>query len=78
MPNTFFVDAKGLLCPKPLVEARKKLIKMDYGDILEILIDHDISRKELPLAMKESGNTVLEILDLPEGGWKIIIEKTGE
>ena len=70
------VDARGLKCPKPLTETRKKLNKMEKGEIVEVLFDHEISYDELPKAMAESGNTVVSLEDLPEKGWKITIEKT--
>ena len=43
---------------------------------MEVLFDHKISHEELPKAMIESGNTVLDLTELPEGGWKITIKKT--
>ena len=70
------VDARGLKCPKPLTETRKKLNKMQHGEIVEVLFDHKISYDELPKAMVESGNTVVSLEDLPEKGWKITIKKT--
>ena len=76
MYDVFFVDALGLKCPKPLTETRKMLNKMPDGGIVEVLFDHKISYVELPKAMVESGNTVLALAELPEGGWKITIKKT--
>ena len=70
------VDARGLKCPKPLTETRKKLNKMNRGEVVEVLFDHEISYNELPKAMRESGNTVLNLEELPEKGWKITIKKT--
>jgi TusA-related sulfurtransferase len=78
MEITVSVDARGLKCPKPLTETRKKLNKMKIGEIVEVLFDHEISYKELPKAIESSGDTVLDLIDLPEGGWKIIIKKTEE
>jgi TusA-related sulfurtransferase len=74
--DNIVVDARGLKCPKPLTETRKKLNKMEQGEIVEVLFDHEISYDELPKAMVESGNTVLSLEDLPEKGWKITIKKT--
>ncbi len=76
MDDVFYVDALGLKCPKPLTETRKMLNKMPDGGIVEVLFDHVISHVELPKAMVESGNTILELAELPEGGWKITIKKT--
>lgn len=72
------VDARGLKCPKPLTESRKKLNRIQHGEIVEVLFDHDISYIELPLAMEESGNIIEELSELPDGGWKILIRKTEE
>ncbi len=76
MCDIHVVDARGLKCPKPLTETRKMLNKMRNGDIVEVSFDHKISYTELPKAMIESGNTVLGLVELPEGGWKITIKKT--
>ena len=73
-----FVDAKGLLCPQPLVEARKRLRKMPSGEILEIIGDHAISKKEIPKAMRESGDEILSVEDQVDGSWRIVIRKAGE
>ena len=78
MSDCFVVDARGLKCPKPLTETRKKLNKMKQGEVVEVLFDHKISFEELPKAMVESGNTVLSLIELPTGGWKITIKKTEE
>ncbi len=74
--DNIVVDARGLKCPKPLTETRKKLNKMQKGEIVEVLFDHEISYDELPKAMTESGNTVISLIALPEKGWKITIKKT--
>jgi TusA-related sulfurtransferase len=76
MDDVFFVDALGLKCPKPLTETRKMLNKMPDGGVVEVLFDHKISYEELPKAMVESGNTIMGLEDLPEGGWKLTIKKT--
>ena len=76
MSEPIIVDARGLKCPKPLTETRKMLNKMEHGEIVEVLFDHKISYDELPKAMVESGNTVMNLIELPEKGWKITIKKT--
>ena len=78
MSDVIVVDAKGLKCPKPLTETRKMLNKMGHGEIVEVLFDHKISYDELPKAMLESGNTVMDLSELSEGGWKITVKKTEE
>jgi len=47
------VDTRGMNCPQPLIEARKKLRKMDDGQVLEVIGDHGVSRKEIPMAVEK-------------------------
>ena len=71
------VDTRGMNCPQPLIEARKKLRKMGDGQVLEIIGDHSMSRKEIPLAMEDTGETLLEVKDDGNGSWKMYIRKGG-
>jgi len=36
IPDKTF-DARGLMCPMPLVNARKQILQMDIGQVLEIV-----------------------------------------
>ena len=69
------IDTKGLNCPQPLVETRKKLRKMQKGEVLEVTGDHGVSKKEIPMAMQQSGEEVLLVEDKPDGSWRILIKK---
>ena len=71
------VDTRGMNCPQPLIETRKKLRKMAPGQVLEVVGDHAMSRKEIPMAMQDTGEKVLEIKDEANGSWKILIQKGG-
>ena len=68
------LDVKGLTCPAPLVEARKKLNKMQVGEILEIVGDHGPSKKEVPEIMEELGHQILSITE-ESGVWHVKIKK---
>lgn len=69
------IDTRGLMCPQPLVETRKKLRKMQRGEVLEVIGDHGTSKKEIPLAMQQTGEEVLLVEDRPDGTWRILIKK---
>jgi tRNA 2-thiouridine synthesizing protein A len=71
------VDTRGMNCPQPLIETRKKLRKMGPGQVLEVVGDHAMSRKEIPLAMADTGEKILEVKDEANGAWKIYIQKGG-
>ena len=70
------VDVVGETCPVPLVEARKAIRKAKPGDIIEITGTHEVSKKEIPMAVESMG---LELLDLTEDGnkWTIRIRIPG-
>ena len=69
------VDTRGMNCPQPLIEARKKLRKMDVGQVLEVIGDHNVSWTEIPMAVEDTGDKVLEVKDEADGSWKIYIQK---
>ena len=68
------ISTIGLNCPKPLIETRKALNKMKSGQILIVEGDHKVSLKEIPQAIKDSGDEVLEIEEKDER-WIIKIKK---
>ena len=68
------LDVKGLTCPAPLVEARKKLNKMEIGQVLEIIGDHAPSKKEVPEVMEDLGHEVMSVTE--EGNiWYVKVKK---
>jgi TusA-related sulfurtransferase len=57
------ISTLGMNCPKPLIETRKALNKMQLNQILVVEGDHRISLVEIPQAMKDTGHEVLSIDD---------------
>ena len=68
------ISTIGLNCPKPLIETRKALNKMEPGQILVVEGDHRVSLKEIPQAIKDSGDEVLSVEDTNDQ-WVIKIRK---
>jgi len=66
------VDVKGETCPIPLVETRKALRKASSGDTVEVTGTHPASKKEIPMAVKALGLTLIDIREEGEV-WKIRI-----
>jgi tRNA 2-thiouridine synthesizing protein A len=69
------IDCLGMQCPQPLVETRKALRKMNKGKVLEVVGDHAVSFKEIPMVVKETGDKVLSAKETGGGKWKIEIKK---
>ena len=70
------ISTMGLNCPKPLIETRKALNKMRSGQILIVEGDHDVSFKEIPDAVRDTGDEVLSVESLGDK-WVIQIQKGG-
>ena len=68
------ISTLGLNCPKPLIETRKALNKMEINQILIVEGDHRVSLDEIPKAMQDIGNDVLSVDDQGEK-WIIKIKK---
>lgn len=68
------VDCIGETCPVPLVETRKALRKAEEGDIVEVTGTHPASKKEIPMAVKALGLTLLGVEETGDK-WKIRIQK---
>ena len=54
------LDARGLLCPLPVLKARKKIIAMAAGEILKMQADDPAAVIDIPHYCEESGHKLLE------------------
>ena len=68
------IDTKGLTCPQPLVETKKKLKRMEVGKTLEVIGDHAPSKKEVPEMMEEQGHEIISVTE-QDGVWHVTIRK---
>ena len=68
------ISTIGLNCPKPLIETRKALNKMNSGQILIVEGDHKVSLKEIPQAIKDSGDEIISVKEKNDQ-WIIKIKK---
>jgi tRNA 2-thiouridine synthesizing protein A len=59
------VDATGLICPLPVLRARKRLLALPAGAVLRLLADDPAARVDVPHFCAEAGHTLLAEADLP-------------
>jgi len=71
----FIVDVTGETCPIPLVEMRKAVMKAATGQVIEVIGTHGASRKEIPMAVKSLGLTLLADRDGEDHIWHLLIKK---
>ncbi|MDH4101363.1 MAG: sulfurtransferase TusA family protein [Nitrospirota bacterium] len=55
------IDAKGLSCPMPSVKTALALEQMEVGQVVEIITDDPVSRKDLPVWAQMTGNELVDI-----------------
>ena len=68
------LDATGLLCPLPVLKARKRLAGLSNGQVLEVHADDPAARVDIPHFCAEQGHELLETQDR-EGGLLVFFLK---
>lgn len=53
------VDARGLICPLPVLRARKRLSEMPPGAVLRLLADDPVAVVDVPHFCAEAGHDLL-------------------
>lgn len=73
--NKLFVDAKGQVCPYPLITARRELKKADEGTVLEIEVDYEHAAiVSIPEWCKKNG-VICETVQLEDRLWRVYVKK---
>lgn len=57
------LDATGLLCPLPVLKARKRLNRLENGAVLRMMADDPAALIDVPHFCAESGHELLEQSD---------------
>ncbi len=60
------LDATGMLCPLPVLKARKRLQGMAPGAVLRLLATDPAAVVDVPHFCSEAGHTLLEVADLSD------------
>ncbi len=55
------IDAIGLLCPLPVLKARKRLKAMKAGEVLKLVADDPAAVIDVPHFCSEQGYELLEV-----------------
>jgi len=70
------IDAKGKLCPTPLIMTKKALGEMAGDESLEVLIDNETSMKNVTRFLEDNGLKVQT--EKRENVFHLFVNKTGE
>ncbi len=65
--ETIEIDARGLLCPLPVLKLAKRMKSLAAGGQARLLADDPAAVVDVPHYCAESGNELVEISDQNEG-----------
>lgn len=57
------IDARGLLCPLPVLKLRKRMKPVASGDVVELWADDPAAIVDVPHFCAEAGHSLVEMLD---------------
>ncbi len=69
------LDARGLLCPLPVLKARKRLKALAVGDELHLVADDPAAIVDVPHFCVESGHELLSQSDTDDAAQLYVIRK---
>lgn len=68
------VDARGTACPGPLLEAKRGMVSVPVGGIMEVLSSDEGTNQDLPLWSKKVGHEYLGTIQ-EAGYWRIFVKR---
>ena len=71
------LDASGLLCPLPVLKARKRLQPLKNGDVLRMIADDPAALIDVPHFCAEQGHELLAQSETQNGALEFHIRKGG-
>jgi len=69
------IDTRGLLCPLPVLKARKALARLAAGDRLRMIADDPAARVDVPHFCAEQGHALLSAEDTADGTLVFVLAK---
>lgn len=68
------IDARGTPCPGPLLEAKRGIVKVAKGEIVEILSSDEGTNDDIPLWCNKVGHEYLGKIE-EAGYWKLFVKR---
>ncbi|HUQ05580.1 MAG TPA: sulfurtransferase TusA family protein [Kofleriaceae bacterium] len=69
------LDLAGEVCPYTFVRTRLALEDLPLGARLDVLVDHEPARRNVPRSAAEWGQEVLAVDEVTPGRWRIALRK---
>lgn len=69
------VDARGMACPGPLLEAKKSITSLPVGGIMEVLSSDEGTNNDIPAWTRKMQYEFLGVIE-DAGFWRLFVKKT--
>ena len=69
------LDARGWSCPKPVMKSKKELMKLEVGQVLEILTTDPGSKRDIPAWANVTGQEIISVENRANEEFRIIVKK---
>ncbi len=70
------LDARGLLCPLPVLKLRKRMVPLAAGDCIEMLADDPAAVVDVPHFCAEAGHEIVKMREA-DGHQIYVVRKAG-
>jgi len=71
------LDARGLLCPLPVLRTRDRLAALPEGARLDVVADDPLARLDMQTFCAREGHGYLGEHEESGGGWRMALRKAG-
>jgi tRNA 2-thiouridine synthesizing protein A len=71
------LDARDMICPMPILKARKALQGLASGQVLDVRATDVAARKDFPAFCDATGHVLVAMTDEPDGVTRYSIRKAG-
>lgn len=69
------VDARGTSCPGPILAAKKGIVTVKVGDLMEVQATDSGTLKDLPAWCRKLGHEFLGVVE-EAGYWKLYVRRS--
>lgn len=74
MSEDILIDARGMLCPLPVLRLRKALLDQPAGARLRLLATDAMAAVDVPHFCHETGHLLVQVDPDPNGGHSFLVE----
>lgn len=68
------LDLSGVPCPHNTAQAAMKLLLMDEGELLEIIIDDGEPKKNVPFSLEFEGHEIVRMEQI-DSQWRLLVRR---